>query len=279
MTITAFFRDVIGAPLVNSRWSWGSHDRLTDSVFLRVWRDQIIFEADSQSEWVQIFWSRPKSQKQGFKERMHHLELLKAGTSGYGIECVAQDTEAEGAREIAKFDDSTLLVLGEVMSKDDGEYARVTSRIPVGSLSVMRDVEFLSAEVRNSETTKAALINARLGQGKFREAVLTTWGNRCCVTGSRTSEILRASHIKPWRQSTSQERLDPMNGLPLSATLDALFDVGLISFDDQGNIQISPRLSQEEKEIHGLVQLRLRTTPTEATRRYLKHHRNKIFKI
>jgi putative restriction endonuclease len=56
-------------------------------------------------------------------------------------------------------------------------------------------------------TKKEALINARVGQGKFRSQVLLLWKNKCCVTGSTTIDAIRASHIKPWRDSTDEERL------------------------------------------------------------------------
>src|ERR1019366_6901961 len=71
-------------------------------------------------------------------------------------------------------------------------------------------------------TTKRALFNARLGQGKFRTQVLESWGNCCSVTGSVVQPAIRASHIKPWRESSNAERLDRNNGLPLIASLDAL---------------------------------------------------------
>ena len=66
-----------------------------------------------------------------------------------------------------------------------------------------------------------------LGKVPSDVQVLKIWGNRCCVTGSTTLDAIRASHIKPWRRSSNQERLDPYNGLPLVATLDALFDAGM----------------------------------------------------
>ena len=94
-------------------------------------------------------------------------------------------------------------------------------------------------------TTKDALISARVGQGMFRSQVLQLWNNRCCVTGSTTIDAIRASHIKPWRNSTDEERLNPYNGLPLVASLDALFDAGLISFESSGALIVSPLLSEK----------------------------------
>jgi hypothetical protein len=56
------------------------------------------------------------------------------------------------------------------------------------------------------------------------------WEKRCTVTCCATLETIRASHIKPWWMATNEERLDPGNGLPLVATVDTLFDAGLITF-------------------------------------------------
>ena len=52
------------------------------------------------------------------------------------------------------------------------------------------------------------------------------WGGRCAVTGLDLPLLLRASHIKPWRDSDNRERLDPYNGLLLSPSYDAAFDWG-----------------------------------------------------
>jgi hypothetical protein len=86
------------------------------------------------------------------------------------------------------------------------------------------DVEQINNDPNRDATVKQALIDARRGQGKFRAEVKERWGRACAVTGCRQNEVLRASHIKAWRASTDKERLNPANGLLLSANLDALFD-------------------------------------------------------
>lgn len=84
----------------------------------------------------------------------------------------------------------------------------------------------------------------RVGQNKFREAMLDYWGGACAVTGVAIPEVLRASHAKPWAECESDaERLDVFNGFLLSANLDALFDRFLISFDEQGVLVIAPALA------------------------------------
>lgn len=127
-------------------------------------------------------------------------------------------------------------------------------------------------------TTKNALMEARIGQGTFRLRVLRLWGNRCAVTGSATMKAIRASHIKAWRESTDEERLDPQNGLPLIASLDALFDAGLISFRASGEMVISSELSTAERRIFGIGRDSLTKLPAARTEEYLAHHRENCFK-
>ena len=83
------------------------------------------------------------------------------------------------------------------------------------------------------ETERDALTKARIGQGKFRADLVAAWGKgeRCALTSIAVPEVRIASHIKPWRDCTNAERLDPMNGLLLAAHADRLFDRYLLSFE------------------------------------------------
>ncbi|HJP67488.1 MAG TPA: HNH endonuclease [Sphingomicrobium sp.] len=92
-------------------------------------------------------------------------------------------------------------------------------------------------------TEKERLQAARIGQGDFRNALIAAWSGACPLAGVDHLPILRASHIKPWKTSTNAERLDPFNGLLLCAHVDALFDRGLISFEDDGKVLISSALT------------------------------------
>lgn len=86
-----------------------------------------------------------------------------------------------------------------------------------------------------AETTRNALIKARIGQGLFRRN-LSRFENRCRITGVTYQAHLFASHIKPWRESTNEERLNGENGLLLTPSIDHLFDRGFISFEDNGEL-------------------------------------------
>ena len=84
-----------------------------------------------------------------------------------------------------------------------------------------------------------------MGQDIFRDRLLTYWQGRCPLTGITDPALLRASHIIAWKDCASDaERLDVHNGLLLSALWDAAFDRGLVTFDDDGLPQYSPKLSE-----------------------------------
>lgn len=144
----------------------------------------------------------------------------------------------------------------------------------VSTLLLDRDI----LNIRNSElveTEKQRLIDARLGQGTYRTQLMAVWGNRCSLTGCSTRELLIASHIKPWRVSDNQERLDPFNGLLLIATVDKAFDSGLISFNDDGSILISSLFN--EHELAG-ISLEMKIELREQNLPYLAYHRENVFR-
>jgi len=122
-------------------------------------------------------------------------------------------------------------------------------------------------------TEREALVKARRGQGKFRSDLIEFWKG-CALSGCAVTEVLRASHIQPWKLSDNAERLDSHNGLLLAATFDALFDRGLISFDRNGVILISETLTSEERERLSLRDdLCLLKTPSQKQSKYLAGHR------
>lgn len=124
-------------------------------------------------------------------------------------------------------------------------------------------------------TSVLTSVNARRGQGQFREDLIRLWGGSCAVTGLQCREVLRASHIKPWAHSTAKERLDENNGLLLSANLDSLFDKGLIAFDASGHMQVSSRLNTAHFRPLSLP-APLRSIRPEVVP-YLQYHRDTIF--
>lgn len=88
-------------------------------------------------------------------------------------------------------------------------------------------------------TEKQRIQAIRIKQQDFRNGAIKLWNGKCAVTGVDDTSWLIASHIKPWRESNSQERVDPRNSLLLSPNYDKLFDRGVISFSpDTGKISL-----------------------------------------
>lgn len=128
-----------------------------------------------------------------------------------------------------------------------------------------------------NETEKASLRMARIGQGRFRQELLKAYTSKCPVTGIMHPHLLTASHIKPWIACTNLERLDPNNGILLSALVDRLFDRGLITFNDDGSVIISSELSPSDVDLCHLNPL----TPIHLAgrrREYMEYHRTIQFK-
>src|ERR1700686_2399449 len=169
---------------------------------------------------------------------------------------------------------------GTVFHVTPYEWSRVVSAAGRRNLSEATGIDADIDEIRQRRdlppTQKEALIQARRGQGRFRQDLFAHWSG-CAVVGCTVESVLRASHIKPWHSSSDTERLDPANGLLLIANLDALFNHGLITFDDEGKMLISTRLSQKEQSVLHLGG-RLRKKPSPQQQHYLQFHREHEYK-
>ncbi|SNY49203.1 putative restriction endonuclease [Arsukibacterium tuosuense] len=89
-------------------------------------------------------------------------------------------------------------------------------------------------------TSKIAAVKVRIGQQFFRNAVLSAYDQRCCISGLANSKLLVASHIVPW-SADEHNRLNPHNGLALSALHDKAFDLGLITISEDYCVVVSSK--------------------------------------
>lgn len=147
--------------------------------------------------------------------------------------------------------------------------------------TVEESIELDDVQVRVTEVKR--LQRVRVGQSFFRNAVLSAYDMKCCITGISEKALLRASHIVPWASSEA-ERLNPANGLCLNAIHDAAFDRGLMTLDESLRVVVSaklpPTMSAEVFErffgsITGQpIRLPDRTQPHPE---FLAHHRTNIF--
>ncbi|WP_234573056.1 HNH endonuclease [Rhodohalobacter sp. 614A] len=136
-----------------------------------------------------------------------------------------------------------------------------------------KDIENIIQDDTYTNTDKLRLIKSRVGQGEFRKNLLLYWKG-CAVTGYKTGSMLIASHIKPWRDSNNNERLDSFNGLLLTPNLDKAFDRGFVTFGTNGKILISDIL--EKPDVLGIddnMNIKLES----AHFKYLEYHREMVF--
>lgn len=143
------------------------------------------------------------------------------------------------------------------------------------------ETDALSPEDFTGETRRI-LTTQRIKQHFFRRAVLSSYRGRCCMSGLSDARLLIASHIVPW-SSDKANRLNPSNGLCLSAIHDRAFDKGLISLTDDGRVVLSNELRRRDEEFVKTIFLPLENHQIEMPERFrpdvefLKHHRMSIF--
>jgi hypothetical protein len=126
-------------------------------------------------------------------------------------------------------------------------------------------------------TDREAIIRARRGQGLFKQRVMEI-EQRCRITGVTNPVHLIASHCKPWRNATNDERLDGENGLLLTPSIDHLFDRGFIGFEGDGELIISPVAHKPSLERMGIETRSIVKVGafTEGQLRFLEFHRNSV---
>ena len=135
----------------------------------------------------------------------------------------------------------------------------------------------IESDLRVPKTEREALIVARRGQGLFKQRVMQL-ENRCRITGVTNPIHLRASHCKPWRDSSNEERLNGENGLLLTPTMDHLFDRGFISFENSGLVIVSPVAHTPSLNRMGIATDRVIDVGafTEGQKQFLDYHRESV---
>lgn len=133
---------------------------------------------------------------------------------------------------------------------------------------------------------RISMTKQRKGQDYFRRMILANYGGRCALTGIDIPQLLLASHIIPWAdKSHAKDRLNPCNGICLSALYDKAFDQGLITFSpDDYSVVLSTALRENETKVYfdkhfGIIIGKKLTMPTEylPNRDFLAYHREKVF--
>lgn len=162
------------------------------------------------------------------------------------------------------------------------------SRVERDSPGLERDIEEWERRVETAidtdpaipQTERTALVQARRGQGLFRDNVRSI-EHACRITRVARMEHLIASHIQPWRDSSNQQRLDGENGLLLTPTVDHLFDKGFISFENTGQLIVSPVADPVSLKRMGIgrdAQMNAGAF-SQGQRQYLEFHRENVLRM
>lgn len=115
--------------------------------------------------------------------------------------------------------------------------------------NIVEDLELANDELLPEDftgETRQVLTTQRIKQHFFRRAVLSSYRGRCCMSGLSEPRLLIASHIVPWSKDKAN-RLNPGNGLCLSAIHDRAFDQGLITLTDDFRIVVSEYLKRRDE--------------------------------
>ena len=126
------------------------------------------------------------------------------------------------------------------------EYERLATAhgLPADVDVIDEHPELLSME---EGKTRSAMVNVRVNQARFRKAILAGYDATCCISGLRHEKLVIASHIVPWSED-HQNRLNPQNGLCLSALHDRAYDQGLITVLPDYTVRVSENLVTKEAD-------------------------------
>ncbi|HWV06699.1 HNH endonuclease signature motif containing protein [Ralstonia sp.] len=276
------FLDSLGARLAVRRPSWDATDEATDTVVMKLWFHEE--EAGTNGKSIRVWTNLPPGKKSdpiGRAERKRSIAHLEAGRPTYAVMRHGKDRHDPKAK---LYDAEHLRKLNGVERRPNGDvYVKVEHLVTVeefhartGKPTLAQDIADIEARYPDKPTTRQALVQARLGQGRYRAELLGLWDNACAVTGCTIGSLLIASHARAWWDSNDRQRLDPHNGLSLIANLDRLFDQYLIAFDpDIGEMLVSDFLSKEDRALLG-VPAPLRKKPTKKQAAYLHYHLEKF---
>ena len=135
MSISSFFAQ-LGAPLQNTRWSWGAVRSVDGAVFLRVWQDRRVVENRIAMMMIthhEKYAEDPENL--GYQERMKHVDLVRNGANCYLIMCEAEDVHAV-PRKIKRYNDREVFVGGEIREMNGDTWVKIVDRLPASAVQL-----------------------------------------------------------------------------------------------------------------------------------------------
>lgn len=172
-------------------------------------------------------------------------------------------------------------ILFDIFCKTNAEnknFVSLNFNLDSNIITIKEEEKKIKEDKKLTVTEKENLIKSRIGQGIFRKKILNDF-KKCIFTDIDNELLLIASHIKPWKISTNEERLDVNNGLLLTPTYDKLFDLGLISFD-KNKLLISNKIADKKllTTLNIKPNMKINFKLNKEREQFLKFHRENIFK-
>ncbi len=166
----------------------------------------------------------------------------------------------------------------------DWERLALEGQLLLKTANVISSKKLENIELKDfSGETKKSTVEVRLKQSFFRQAVLSSYQNRCCMTGLGDHRLLIASHIVPWSKDKTN-RLNPSNGLCLSALHDRAFDQGIITVLPDLRIGVSRHLNETKNEFCKMAIVSLEGKKIKLPEKFLPlkefllYHNQEVFK-
>lgn len=176
-------------------------------------------------------------------------------------------------RKVELLDDQRDSVVSQVFVQDETKEKPSWRQLTLEDILVIeKNISDLGLEGADKE----AVIKQRVNQDIFRKRLLRRY-DKCCLCDISNKDLLIASHIKPWASSLPNEKLDADNGFLFCPNHDKIFDKGLITFDDNGLITISSKLTSEEIKSLNISKV-TRIDLHAGNIKYLKFHREQVFR-
>lgn len=226
---------------------------------------QIIWSGSNQNEFVRIEMAPPNKEKDPIKES--DIEAARYNLN-HNIPI--------GILHKIKKGHNRVLGLGIITSeRDDGVFVVEPYSFNDSELHPLEELKKLIID-EEINTNFVAEVVQRRGQAIFKKKLLED-SAQCAICDIDEPTLLIASHIKPWKYSSNFERLDKYNGLLLCPNHDKLFDLGLITFTDEGKVIISSLLTPKTKNNLGLTE-KLCINLDEANKIYLSWHRENCYR-
>lgn len=256
-------------------------DYLKSSIVVNDFKDALVENLSDLTElYIQWLIDIGKSEKTA----KNYSQAIRGSISNWMVQENLIDaplTEVKSFREFCRLSESarSLEKFKEFNARGNSMYSAALNSYQhflsdLSQIDVKADIQEIFENTKLTQTEKSIMVNTRMGQGTFRKQLIEMWKG-CSVTGYKNTQMLVASHIKPWRDANNDERLDKFNGLLLLANLDKAFDLGFISFENSGKVMVSSHL--EKPEILGITD-GMSFHVNREHEKYLKHHRMTLFK-